>query len=441
LICDMFMSRSMAGTRQSIRRVMMKSEYIILRDLSQPQRKRIAKGPATPLEDKLREFVRPLGARGERPVPEIVRVAVDPRHASEMAWDEGAVCHARSMPIVPVEPMDVGEPDVSDEGPGPTWGISAILADKCQFRGESARVAVIDSGIRKDHVAFPASELRIEAKDFTGQDDITDQSGHGTHCSATILGREVRGRRIGVAPGVRDLFVARVFAPGVIGTSAMVIDAVYWAALQKGANVISMSVGFNFTSFAAQLHESGLPVEAATAEALVEYGNNLLLFNSLMRMLSDVERAPHSQGVVMVSAAGNHSRREPKAGEQRFAVPVAPPSNADGVISVGALRRTKSGLGITRFSNSGPKVVAPGFGVLSAGIAGNDHLTFKSGTSMACPHVAGLAALWWDAVNFSGGPAKAQAVAIKMLAHCRIDPLDPDLTVDDRGSGIPVAPQ
>jgi subtilisin family serine protease len=423
----------------------MKRNYIVLRDLSQPTRRVAGTGvgrTAQPGDDRLGgEVVRSGRPVREPPEPRIELVEIDERHAAELARDQGAqVCP--EMPVSPIEPMDALGQDESDEGPGPTWGIGAIGADKCSFNGQSARVAVIDSGIREEHAAFPKSELRIVTRDFTGLGDVNDQSGHGTHCAATIVGRDVRGRRVGVAPGVRELFVARIFGPGVTTTSATVVSAIQWA-VEQGANVISMSLSLNFTGLAAHLHESvGLPVEAATAEALVDFQNNLRLFDSLMGMLSAQENFPGKQGVVIVGAAGNHSRRQATSGQQTYSVPVAAPNNASGVISVGALRRTQAGLAIAPFSNSRPTVVAPGFGILSADInsAGNDLLRLKSGTSMACPHVAGVAALWWDWVNFNGGPVKAQNVISKLRASCKLDQLSAGITVDDRGLGLPVAP-
>jgi hypothetical protein len=183
-----------------------------------------------------------------------------------------------------------------------------------------------------------------------------------------------------------------------------------------------------------------LPPQAATAQALIEFQNNLRLFDNLMNMFRSQEGFVDTKGVIVVGAAGNHSQRKPASGQPTFTVPVAAPSNALGLISVGALQRGQL-LDIAPFSNSSPTLVAPGFGILSADFNGPDLLTLKSGTSMACPHVAGLAALWWDSVNLSGQPHKATVVANLLQASCLLDPLLPALAAEDRGIGLPRAPR
>ena len=65
--------------------------------------------------------------------------------------------------------------------------------------GNGIVVAVLDTGIDKNHPAFSGAQI-IE-KDFSGEGN-GDQHGHGTHCAGTILGRTTGGKRIGVAPGV-----------------------------------------------------------------------------------------------------------------------------------------------------------------------------------------------------------------------------------------------
>lgn len=430
----------------------MKGTYIVLRDLNR------ARGRTYHLADEYPDsqgglapdfsFEEAFRGSGPQDIPEnapphpaISSVEADQEQVEELALDMDGTAVARQMPVSMIHTLDSGESLDEDEGLSETWGIRATGADKCKFTGETATVAILDSGIRVDHQAFSAPGLKIHGKDFTGKGDIVDQSGHGTHCASIILGRDVQGRRIGVARGVRNLIVGRIFAPGVITTSKMVVEAIQWA-VENGANTISMSLAFNFTGLAAELHESGMPIEAATAQALIEFQNNLRLFDNLMDMFRAQENFSGNRGVVIIGAAGNHSRRESKAGEPVFTVPVAAPNNAFGMISVGALRRSTSKLGIAPFSNSSPVLVAPGFGVVGADSRSlhNNSLVARNGTSMACPHVAGLAALWWDAIAQSRGVIKAQTVVSKLRASCRTEPLNSDLTEKDYGLGIPMAP-
>jgi subtilisin family serine protease len=422
----------------------MKGDYIVLRDANQTLTKGFdirSFGAATEDTSGGAASFSSSGPLGP-PAPSIeVHRNIDPHDIAELTQDPHSLVVAPSMPVSLIEPTETPESDATDPGPGPTWGITAIGADKCPFNGQSATVAVIDSGIRQDHKAFPAGSLKIVGKDFTGLGDFADQNGHGTHCAATILGRDVSGRRIGVAPGVQTLLVARIFGPGVTTTSQMIAQALQWS-MDNGANVISMSLGFDFTGFAAQLQQSGLPPQAATAQALLGFQSNLRLFDALMNTFRAQEEGfpDTTKGAVIVGAAGNHSQRKPAAGQPSYTVPVEAPSNALSLISVGALQPGPL-FDIAPFSNSAPKVVAPGVGILSADFSGADLLTLKSGTSMACPHVAGLAALWWDSVNSGGLPRRANTVSTLLQTSCVLSPLLPALGVADRGTGLPQAPK
>jgi subtilisin family serine protease len=105
---------------------------------------------------------------------------------------------------------------------------------------------------------------------------------------------------------------------------------------------------------------------------------------------------------------------------------------------VGALGESDEGLQIAPFSNTFPQISGPGVNVLSAKAGGG--LVSHSGTSMATPHVAGVAALWWEDLAATALPSSARAATAKLLASASTAGLAPDVEVADRGVGILQAP-
>jgi subtilisin family serine protease len=284
--------------------------------------------------------------------------------------------------LAPLMPLRLIAPKEAPSSLG-AWGLEAVGATASTFDGSDVSVAVLDTGIDASHAAFSGIDLRT--RDFTGE-GIDDKEGHGTHCAGTIFGRDVDGQRIGVARGVKSVLVGKVLGAGGTGGSDALFGAMQWA-FAEGAKVVSMSLGFDFPGMVAGLSSAwGIP--AATSLALEAYRANLRMFDVIMALAN--ARIAIDGGAVVVAASGNESKRP------EFALNAALPAAADGVVSVGALTRDVSGFAIAEFSNSLPAIAAPGVGILSARSGGG--LVSLSGTSMATPHVAGVAALWWQAV-------------------------------------------
>ena len=277
---------------------------------------------------------------------------------AESALDR-ALAQSRTVGIEPNRPRQSFA--VNDPYRSLQWNMTAIDVDGAwaYSTGRGVTVAVIDTGLGKVGEDRPANVLT--GKDWVdGDSDPTDQNGHGTHVSGTIAQKTNNGKGcIGVAPDA-TILPLRVLGADGSGDAYAIAEAITYAA-DQGAKVINLSLGS-------------------------AYGTNVE---------RDAVRYAQGKGVVIVAASGNES-----------ATSVGYPATYDGVIAVGATRYDGA---VAAYSNGGSTldVVAPGGdmavdqnrdgyndGILQEVVIGTQHgYDFYEGTSMASPHVAGVAAL------------------------------------------------
>jgi len=354
----------------------------------------------------------------------------DPREARDVERSSGVLAIAPSMPMRLIAPVgEARDVTATPAAATATWGIKAVKADTSPFTGAGMAVAVLDTGIDAGHAAFAGVSL-VE-RDFTGEGN-GDQHGHGTHCAGTIFGRDVQNTRIGVAPGVSKAFIGKVLGSNG-GASDEIVNAIQWA-VDQGAHVISMSLGMDFPGFVEFLVQSeGLSIPVATTVALEGYRQNVTLFERLSGLVTAI--GPFGQPALIVAAAGNESGRD---ATPPFEIACAPPAVSDGLVSVAALGQVGSSLDVAAFSNTNAIVAGPGVGVTSAKRGGG--LVSMSGTSMATPHVAGVAVLWAQKI-LTQGPLRSTEWMARLVASGTRDGLKAGIDPNDIGSGLVQAPQ
>ena len=233
------------------------------------------------------------------------------------------------------------------------WGVDRIDAEAVhQYnKGTGVKVAIIDTGIDYNH---PDLDDNYKGGiDFVNvDDDPMDDEGHGTHCAGIVAAEDNEIGVIGVAPEV-SLYAVKVLDNTGSGWVSDVIAGIEWA-ITNEMQIISMSLGSDSDN------------EALHTACDKAYG----------------------AGVLVVAAAGNDYQRR---GRAEFDT-VDYPARYDSVIAVGATDDTDTK---ASWSSTGLalELTAPGVSIYST--YWDDAYETHSGTSMACPHVVGTAALVW----------------------------------------------
>jgi subtilisin len=292
---------------------------------------------------------------------------------------------ARAEAPVPAVPASVAPNDGprQDDGEVP-WGIARVNAPAAwsKTKGAGVTVAVVDTGIDGTHPDLAANFKG--GFNAVSTDTMKDDHGHGTHVAGTI-GAVLDGAGVvGVAPQV-GLVGVKVLDKNGSGWISDIIAGIQWV-VDQGYPVINMSLGG-------------------------PRGND---------SFHDAIIAATKAGVTVVCAAGNAGPPQNGAASS-VSFPGAYPES----IAVAASDANDQ---LAKFSSRGPEVtlVAPGVGVRST-LPGGNYGKY-SGTSMASPHVAGLAAL--AIASGSRGPAAVRA-ALKAAAS----PV-PGLGPNDEGAGM-----
>jgi subtilisin family serine protease len=241
-----------------------------------------------------------------------------------------------------------------------TWGLQATKVPASRFTGRGIRVAILDTGLDVGHPDFAGRSITTQS--FIQGQQVQDGHGHGTHCTGTACGPRRPGRlpRYGIAYEA-EIFAGKVLSNQGSGADAGILAGIQWG-LTNGCAILSMSLGS--------------PVEPG---------------QSFSRVYENVARRALARGTVIIAAAGNESERP------GLIAPVGHPANCPSIMAVGALDREFK---VAWFSCGGLNpdggqvdIAGPGVDIHSSWPRPTLYKSI-SGTSMATPHVAGIAALW-----------------------------------------------
>jgi subtilisin len=282
---------------------------------------------------------------------------------------------------------------------GATYGLKntkvvVSLPWRQRYTGKNIKVAVLDTGLDLAHPDF-AGRI-IYSRSFVPGEAVQDRHSHGTHCIGTACGplnpTDANRDRYGIAYE-STIYAGKVLNNAGSGADGWILGGINWAIANK-CEVISMSLGAL----------TNAPGYSAAYE--------------------NAARAALNNGCIIIGAAGNDYSR-----------PVSHPANCPSIMAVAAVNSSNVKADFSNITFYPPHgkvdIAGPGVGTLSSVPMPQKYGT-KSGTSMATPHVAGIAALWAQ----SSGVLRGSALWTKLVSSALAIPQP----VNHVGSGLVQAP-
>lgn len=270
------------------------------------------------------------------------------------------------------------------------WGVRRVNAPAAWARGNTGRgvkIGIVDTGIDPTHPEF-AGRVVGGKNAIDDKQPWADDHSHGTHVAGIAAAAMDGNGIVGVAP-TASLYAIKVLTKDGQGSLFAILGGIMWC-VQNGMEVVNMSLG-------------------------APQGNQL--FEMAVNQLASAD-------IPLIAAAGNDGKAVnfPAAYASAVAVSALCPDGGD------ENPKLCSGKAIATFSSRGPEVdfIAPGVKNLST-VLGGQYKAY-SGTSMASPHVAGLAAL---AVANGHKGAKAVRAALMGAATAL-----PGLSASEQGAGL-----